>query len=104
MAEFERDYTDAIAGLVACGGLRRDPKWTQAIAVGDEEYVRAIAEKIRGRAQLKVAETADGAWTVSDSCAADPPGGATLLRECRAEIILPYEQTLLGACAHGQGA
>ena len=52
MAAFEQDYAGAVAGVLARGGLKREPKWTQAIAVGDEEYVRNIAAKVRGRATL----------------------------------------------------
>lgn len=80
-AAFERDYTDAVAEVLARGGLRREPKWTQSIAVGDEEYVLTIADKLRGRAKLKVTETSDGEWIVTDSAAVDPLGGATLLSD-----------------------
>jgi hypothetical protein len=79
MQAFERDYADAAAEVLARGGLRREPKWTQSIAVGDEEYVLAIADKLRGRAKLKVTETDDGVWTVADCTVADPLGGATLV-------------------------
>ena len=63
--------------------LNRDPRWTEAIAVGDEEYVRDIADRVRGRASLLLAEADDGAWTVRDSegsCVHDGLGGAVLLR------------------------
>jgi len=42
-------------------------------------HVLTIADKLRGRAKLKVTETGDGTWTVSDCHADNPLGGATLL-------------------------
>lgn len=107
MAAFERDYADAVADVLARGGLRREAKWTQSIAVGDKEYVLTIADMIRGRAKLKVTELGDGEWTVSDCCAPDALEGATLLADAgdgAASVIRPYEATLLGVFERTRGA
>jgi putative transposase len=46
--------------------LRRQPKWSEAIAVGDRAYVDAIEQQIRGRQRLRVEEE-DGSWTLQES-------------------------------------
>ena len=63
---FRRDYAAAVEAALDRGGLRREPWWTEAIAVGSREYVLGIAERAKKRLRLKVREAYDGAWTVSD--------------------------------------
>ena len=64
---FTRDYAAALEAALDRGGLRREPWWTESIAVGSKEYVLGIAERAKKRMRLKVREAYDGAWTVSDS-------------------------------------
>jgi hypothetical protein len=46
--------------------LRREAKWSEAIAVDDRAYVEAIEQQIRGRQQLRVEEQG-GSWTLRES-------------------------------------
>jgi putative transposase len=83
LESFRRDYVDAVSQVLQTRVLSREPRWTESIAVGDEEYVRDIAERARGRASLRLAEADDGVWTVRDSqssCVGDGLDGAVLLR------------------------
>jgi putative transposase len=65
--DFTRDYAAALEAALDRGGLRREPWWTESIAVGSKEYVLGIAERAKKRMRLKVREAYDGAWMVSDS-------------------------------------
>jgi len=48
---------------------RREPHWTESIAVGSEEFVRSIARSTRNRKKLEIREWADAAWYVRDPAA-----------------------------------
>ena len=65
--DFTRDYAAAVEAALARGGLRREPWWTESIAVGSREFALGIADRVRNRMRLKIREAWDGAWTVSDS-------------------------------------
>jgi len=64
--EFVRDYAATLEELIGRGGLRREPHWTESIAVGSREYVAAIDDQIKGRMRTKPSETQDGAWSVRE--------------------------------------
>jgi putative transposase len=64
--QFARDYTAALDDAIDRGGLRREPHWTESIAVGSKEYVTAIREQIKGRRRTRTSETLDGAWEVHE--------------------------------------
>ena len=84
LASFRRDYVAAVEHVLKTRVLRREPIWTEAIAVGDEAYVLGIAEAVRGRAKLLLAETDTGAWVLReahDKDGDDGLDGAFLLRE-----------------------
>ena len=65
--QFARDYAAALEDAIDRGGLRREPHWSEAIAVGSKEYVTGIAKRIKGRMRIKINETADGAWAVHEA-------------------------------------
>jgi len=67
---FVRDYAAALEDAIDRGGLRREPHWTEAIAVGSREYVTGIDDRIKGRMRTKLSETHDGAWSVREPEAA----------------------------------
>jgi hypothetical protein len=46
--------------------LRRDPAWTDSIAVGSESFVKDVAERTRNRVELDIALTTEGLWTVRE--------------------------------------
>jgi putative transposase len=64
--EFARDYTARIDEALSRGKLHRERHWTEAIAVGNEEYVRGIAEQICGRMRLKVEVSDERSWMVHE--------------------------------------
>jgi putative transposase len=64
--QFALDYAAALEEAIDRGGLRRQPHWSEAIAVGGKDYVSGIAEKIRGRARVNIDEAADGMWAVHE--------------------------------------
>src|SRR5258706_87250 len=43
--------------------LKREAKWTEAIAVGERAYVEAIERQIRGRQELSLEEQS-GSWVL----------------------------------------
>ena len=52
--------------LLEIGDLRREPQWTESIAVGDREFVMGVAERVRGRTKLEICESPGGIWVVRD--------------------------------------
>ena len=66
--DFRRQYEALILERIAKGELKREPGWTEAIAVGSEGYVREMESGIRGRQQLTI-ESVDGLWTLKEAVA-----------------------------------
>ena len=48
---------------------RREPHWTESIAVGSKPFVRRIAALSSNRKRLEIREWADDAWYVRDPAA-----------------------------------
>lgn len=65
-AEFRQHFEVLIHERIAKEELKREAKWTEAIAVGSERFVREIAERVRGRQQLVMAGAEDS-WTLKES-------------------------------------
>jgi hypothetical protein len=53
--------------LLEIGDLRREPQWTESIAVGDREFVMGVAERVRGRTKSEICESPGGNWVVRDA-------------------------------------
>jgi len=64
--QFARDNAAALEEVIDRGGLRREPHWSEAIAVGSREYVAAIDDQIKGRIRTKTSESQDGSWSVRE--------------------------------------
>ena len=94
--QFARDYAAALEEALDRGGLRREPHWTEAIAVGSKEYVTRIEEQIKGRIRTKTTETDDGAWEVHEPVA---PYG----RDAEVDEGVPYSQNLGMKIEHKRG-
>ncbi len=58
-ADFRSAYRSLIEQSLACGVSRRQPWWSEGLAVGSEGYVRRVKGKIRGRQRLEVDQIAD---------------------------------------------
>jgi len=65
-AEFIEAYRRSINDAIAAHRLKRDPVWTEAIAVGSEEFVRRVSDEIKTRVKLEVDEAGEGVWVVRD--------------------------------------
>jgi putative transposase len=63
---FGRQFNGRLEDGMINDRLRREAKWSEAIAVGDRAYVEAIERQIRGRQQLQVEEQG-GSWTLRES-------------------------------------
>jgi len=65
-AEFQKHYEAMIRERIAKDELKRDPRWTEAIAVGSEPFVRNVASRIVGRQQLEIGGGGD-TWALKES-------------------------------------
>jgi REP-associated tyrosine transposase len=65
--EFSSWYRENLNRVMRTSNGRREPHWTESVAVGSEAYVRHIADLTRNRKRLEISEWADGAWYVSDA-------------------------------------
>ncbi len=70
--EFRRNYEAALLEGVGREQLKREPKWTESIAVGSEAFVREVGRQIRNRMQVEIVEeeAGDGSWVVREPTAA----------------------------------
>lgn len=64
-------YQAEIEYAIEAGSLRREPDWSESIAVGSEEFIRRMSQRLDSRQRLEVAnaEFAGGlsVWTVKEA-------------------------------------
>jgi putative transposase len=82
---------------IKTGNQRREPHWTESIAVGSEAYVHRIAALSKNRKKLEIREWADAAWYVRDPAvcygrSSDADVGA---RECHSSVALDSKKRLI---------
>lgn len=65
--EFDDAYRREIAEAIATGRLRREPWWTESIAVGDREFIQRVKEQTRHRRRLDTTEATAGVWVVREA-------------------------------------
>lgn len=59
-------YRLGLEGVLRTGNLCREPVWSEAIAVGSEDFVRRIAAMTRSRTRLELKEWTMASWYVRD--------------------------------------
>jgi putative transposase len=64
--EFRKQFNTGLEEVLINDNLKRQAKWTQAIAVGERAYVDAIEEQIRGRQQTRIEEQG-GTWLLQET-------------------------------------
>ncbi|MBN2507432.1 MAG: transposase [Verrucomicrobia bacterium] len=63
--EVRRHYEAMIQERIAKDEMKRDSKWTEAIAVGSKEFVRQMASCVRGRQELEIQGAGD-TWALKE--------------------------------------
>jgi putative transposase len=63
--EFRKQFNATLDEAIINDELKRQAKWTQAIAVGDRAYVEAIERQIRGRHEMGIDEQG-GSWVLKE--------------------------------------
>ena len=66
--DFRHQYEALLVEQLAKDQVKRDPQWTESIAVGSEGYVREMEGRIHGRQQL-VVEGGGGTWILKEAAA-----------------------------------
>ena len=51
--EFQSKYLSLIEEQLRAGRLHRQPRWSQALAVGSQRYVKRVERKMRGRRNME---------------------------------------------------
>ena len=79
MGEFASFYADTIQERLNQGPSVREPCWTEAVAIGDREFVEEAEGMCSYRQSMEKYEIpgpgADGAWVIQES--AEPYGPAS---------------------------
>ena len=65
--QFRSNYRDAIAKAIENSQLKREPIWTESIAIGDESFVRRIEDDTENRVDLIVESSPNDRWTIKES-------------------------------------
>jgi hypothetical protein len=65
--DFRRHYEEMIRERIVKDQMQRDPRWTEAIAVGSEGFVRGLTTRIQGRQKLEIRPAGgDGGWVLRE--------------------------------------
>lgn len=61
-----RQYCQTVEDAITRSPLAREPHWTESLAVGSREFIRAMAWKVRNRRRIITEETPDGLWRIRE--------------------------------------
>lgn len=81
LSAFSEWYDAELDKALETASGRREPQWTESIAVGSEDFVRRIAAFSKNRKRLEVKEWTDASWYVREpgACYASPAKAAPIL-------------------------
>jgi putative transposase len=65
LEDFRAHFNRALEEAIINDELERQAKWTEGIAVGTQEFVKGIEERIRGRQEMEVSQET-GAWVLRE--------------------------------------
>ena len=65
IAEFRKHFNAALEEAIINDELKRQAKWTQAIAIGERAYVEAIEQQIHGRQEMTIVDEG-GSWVLRE--------------------------------------
>ena len=65
--EFRHNYAAAIRESIVKDQLKRDSKWTEAVAVGSSEFVVQIQAMTPHRRRWETCSATDGAWVLREA-------------------------------------
>lgn len=65
VSDFRRNYEAMILERIARDQMKRDPKWTEAIAVGSRDFVHQAESRIKGRRHLEIVSD-QGDWVLKE--------------------------------------
>jgi putative transposase len=69
LSEFSARYNVGLDQVLKTASHRREPHWTESIAIGSKVFVHRIAALLKHRKKLEIREGADAAWYVRDPAA-----------------------------------
>jgi hypothetical protein len=49
--------------------MKREPRWTECLAVGSEPFLRGLEPQIRNRSQVQVEPDGEAAWVMRETAA-----------------------------------
>lgn len=64
---FMREYEKAILRDIEMRELDRKAFWTESIAVGSQQFIQGVCDRIRYRVDLEQKEVSEGVWTVREA-------------------------------------
>lgn len=67
LTEFQANYQALISEAIAKGRVKREPQWTESIAVGSEKFVQEIGKTIDHRQHLELRVLADDTWALREA-------------------------------------
>ena len=66
IAEFRKMHQERIDVAIQQKLLCREAQWSEALAVGSDVFVKAIAERLNRRKRFRIQSTQNGAWFVQE--------------------------------------
>ena len=67
LGRFRGNYRDTIEEAISRQELKRDPMWTENIAIGSESFVKTIEGQTLNRRELTVEEGSEKRWCVKEA-------------------------------------
>jgi putative transposase len=67
LGEVQRNLEAALQERIEQDGLKREPCWTESLAVGSPEFVRRIKPLILSRRESEIVEEEPGLWVLKET-------------------------------------
>jgi len=67
LLEFREHHEKLLEERMAKDQMKREPEWTEAIAVGDEQFIERIEPLIRNRREIRVGCLENGGWILQEA-------------------------------------
>jgi hypothetical protein len=63
------NYITAIRDSISKDEMKRDPRWTESIAVGSKTFVEVVERETKGRRSMEMfqVDDVDGSWVLKDA-------------------------------------
>lgn len=82
LTTFQQNYRHRIEETLAQDGCRREPEWTESIAVGSQQFIGQIKDAVEWRRRFEMQEVSTESWALKEESVAESLEAKNGIRNC----------------------